>query len=554
VDGLRPLLHDIGEYSRVLLPGYRLRDYQLGPARAVAGDIVRGGGGQFAWVFSRQSGKDEALAQLCAWLLTRYQNAGGAIVVAAPTLTQAGIQRDRVLDRLRRSALTAGQARTREGYIVQVGQAEARYLSAGESANPRGQTASLLLVANEAQDIDPAIWDARFDPMAASTNATTLFMGTVWDRNGLLHRQMEHLASLEGGRYAPGGRFAEGGGRTRPEGGRGKGEPDGSSLRLPPSSPLGRSDPPLPPQRSAPLPPLVYKVPWPEVAAELPAYGARVRERIAQHGESHPFIRTEYALEVLDGEGGLFPPRRIAQLQGDHPRLHRAEPGKRYAGLLDVAGEEEEGSGPGAFDNTSRRDSTALTIVEVGIESSVASPQSSESPHDPLAVLPSRRLAVYRVVSRMAWTGTRHTALHDQLVDLARNVWNLSALVIDATGVGAGLASFLADQLGRGPRRVIVSPFLFNRKTKSDLGWAFIGLIDGGRLKEYADDGSDITRIYRHQLAACTYEVLPGPGKLLRWSVPPSRGHDDLLISTALTARLDEIDWRDRTARGSAGP
>ena len=72
-----------------------------------------------------------------------------------------------------------------------------------------------------------------------------------------------------------------------------------------------------------------------------------------------------------------------------------------------------------------------------------------------------------------------------------------------------------------------------------------------GRLTQYADDGADITRIYRHQLAACTYEVLPGPGKLLRWSVPAGRGHDDLLISTALTARLDEIDWRDRTARGS---
>jgi hypothetical protein len=51
---------------------------------------------------------------------------------------------------------------------------------------------------------------------------------------------------------------------------------------------------------------------------------------------------------------------------------------------------------------------------------------------------------------------------------------------------------------------VIVSPFLFNRKTKSDLGWRFIGLIDGGRIKEYAEDSADITRIYRHQLAACT--------------------------------------------------
>jgi hypothetical protein len=481
---LRPLLLDVGEYSRVLLPGYRLRAYQLGPARAIAESVTGRLGRQFAVVFSRQAGKDETLAQLIAWLLTRYQVMGGTIVVAAPTRTpQANITRDRVLARLKRSALTVGKARARDGYIIEVGQASARFLSADEGANPRGQTASLLLVANEAQDIDPGIWDARFDPMAASTNATTVFMGTVWDKVGLLHRQMEHLAALE--------------------------SRDGVRR--------------------------LYKVPWPEVAAELPAYGERVRERIAQHGESHPFIRTEYMLEVLDGEGGLFPPQRMAQLQGEHPRLHRAEPGKRYAGLLDVAGEEEEGSGPEAFDNTSRRDSTAFTIVEV------------------LAETGGRDLPLYRVVDRMAWTGTKHVALHEQLVDLARTVWKLSALVVDATGVGAGLSSFLADRLSSGPRRVIVEPFVFTGKSKSDLGWAFVGLIDGGRIKEYADDGSDITRIYRHQLAACTFEVLPGPGKLLRWSVPASRGHDDLLISTALTARLDALDWRDRTARGSVG-
>ena len=502
VAGVRPLLEDIGAYSRVLLPGYRLRGYQLGPARAIAESVTERLGRQFVVVFSRQAGKDETLAQLIAWLLTRYQLLGGTIVVAAPTRTpQANITRDRVLDRLQRSALTVGKVRAREGYIVEVGQASARFLSADEGANPRGQTASLLLVANEAQDIDPAIWDARFDPMAASTNATTVFMGTVWDRNGLLHRQMEHLARLE---------VVQARSRAVEEGGRSARRHDATTPRL------------------------VFRVPWPEVAAELPAYGERVRARIAQHGESHPFIRTEYLLEVLDGEGGLFPPQRIAQLQGEHPRLHRAEPGKRYAGLLDVAGEEEEGSGPEAFDNASRRDSTALTIVEVATA--------------------GRELPLYRVVDRMAWTGTRHVALHDQLVDLARTVWKLSALVVDATGVGAGLASFLADQLANGPRRVIVEPFVFTGKSKSDLGWAFVGLIDGGRIKEYADDGTDITRIYCHQLAACTYEVLPGPGKLLRWSVPASRGHDDLLISTALTARLDALDWRDRTARGSADP
>ena len=29
------------------------------------------------------------------------------------------------------------------------------------------------------------------------------------------------------------------------------------------------------------------------------------------------------------------------------------------------------------------------------------------------------------------------------------------------------------------------------------------------------------------------------------------RGHDDLSISTALTSRLDALDWRYRVARGS---
>ncbi|MBL8129836.1 MAG: hypothetical protein JNM64_19525, partial [Chloroflexia bacterium] len=52
---------------------------------------------------------------------------------------------------------------------------------------------------------------------------------------------------------------------------------------------------------------------------------------------------------------------------------------------------------------------------------------------------------------------------------------------------------------------------------------------------------------------ACTYEVLPGPGRLLRWSVPASRGHDDLLVSAALAARLDRLDWRERVATGVAG-
>ena len=296
----RLALRDVGTFSRLLLPERTLRPYQVDPARAIATSVARRQGHSFAVVFSRQAGKDELLAQLVAYLLLRMQRRGGSIVLAAPTfLPQAALMRDRLLARLQEPlpAAFAGKATVRDGYAVTLGRASARFLSAAPGANARGQTADLLLVANEAQDIAPDIWDAVFDPMAASTNATTLFLGTVWSRDTLQARQMAFLREEE-----------QRDGRQR-----------------------------------------VWTVPWQMVARELPAYGDRVRARMAQFGPAHPFIRTEYCLEELDGEGGLFPPSRIAAMQGNHPRRHAAEPGKRYALLLDVAGEEEGDPGPAGW-------------------------------------------------------------------------------------------------------------------------------------------------------------------------------------------------------------
>ncbi len=65
-----------------------------------------------------------------------------------------------------------------------------------------------------------------------------------------------------------------------------------------------------------------------------------------------------------------------------------------------------------------------------------------------------------------------------------------------------------------------------------------------------ARTGSDITADYYAQLRATTYEVLNGPGNVLRWSVPARDGHDDLVISAALTAVLDGLNLRPRIARG----
>jgi hypothetical protein len=496
MEGLRTYFSNLNYYSQMLTPHKKLRPYQLTPAQAIIEAVRRNTQpstfnldpssfpppNEFAVVFSRQAGKDEMTAQLLAYLLTLYREAGGQVVLAAPTEKQANISRDRLLARLKHP-LNAGYLRSREGYIVGLGAAEARFLSAEPSANVRGETASLLLVANEAQDILPQRWDAVFDPMAASTNATTLFMGTVWTANTLLARQMRYLRQLE--------------------------RDDGQ-------------------QR-------VFQVDWQEVARYVPAYGRRVEARIAQLGPTHPFVQTEYCLKELDGDGGLFGPERRALMVGSHPRQVRAEPSKSYALLVDVAGENETGlEGAELRAQSPRQDSTAVTVVEIvraeGLEAA--------------ATLPS-----YRVVNRYVWTGVKHAELLGRLVGLARDTWQARYVVVDATGIGATLASFLQTRLGE--QRV--RPFVFSQKSKSDLGWNFCGLVDSGRYKEYADDGAADTAWFWRQLAAVEYQVRPGPGQLMSWSVPDPTLHDDLVMSAALVTLLDEQDWRPRRARQIQG-
>lgn len=477
---LRRVLEDVGEFSNVVWPRWRLREYQARVAREIAESVKGGEGRQFAVVFARQSGKDEMLAQLAGYLMCRYRLRGGSIIVANPTLRPQGlIGKRRLAERLRSPFVGPVQS---DGHSLSVGRSTCAFMSAGPSAQARGETATLLLACNEAQDVSPGRWDSVFDPMGASAHATQVFSGTVWTSRTLLARQMAYLGELE--------------------------RKDGKRR--------------------------VFKVGWEEVAAHVPEYGEQVRSRIAQFGRDHPFIRTEYFLEEQDAEGKLFGPARRAHMIGDHPRQRSGTAGKAYAMLLDVAGAEEGGEGVEGMERVGRggvnRDATALTVVEVDLS----------GVDDPLVMRPR-----YRVVDRRLWVGTPHPQLHATIVDLARNVWAVRHLVVDATGVGAGLAGFLGQALaGR------VVPFVFGSASKSQLGWDFVGLVESGRYKEYAEDGEADTGLFWTQVEACQAQVGEGPGKPLRWGVESRATHDDLLVSAALCAVLDRLDWRPRVARG----
>jgi hypothetical protein len=474
-------LADISLFSELVIEK-PLRSYQLEPACVILDSILAGRGLTFAVMMSRQAGKNELSGQLEAYLLNLYRGRGGQVVKASPTFKPQTVNSIlRLCDRLD-NVWNEGQVRRREGYIVELGKARCLFFSAGSQASVVGATADVLLECDEAQDVCPEKWSKDFRPMGASTNVTTVLWGTAWTSDTLLARTIQHLHRLE----------------TR----------DGRKR--------------------------VFRFAADRVGAEVPAYARYVSGEVARLGRDHPLIKTQYYLEEIDALGGLFPPLRRALMRGDHERRHEAEPGKRYAFLIDVAGEDEQqGDASARMKLTNpRRDGTALTVVEVA---------------HAYGELPR-----YRTVDRRLWLGTKHASLHDQILALARH-WRATFVVVDATGVGAGLASFLEQALGerRPGGASLLIPLQFTPKLKSDLGWGFVGIVETGRYHDYADDGEPDTRQFWYEVAHCQYEVRSGPAQAMRWGVWEApgydgliaRGHDDLLFSAALCAVLDLQEW-----------
>ncbi len=172
-----------------------LRPYQLEAAQAVIDSIRERAGRSIVVMFSRQSGKDELSANLKAYLLARRHTQEAGIVEVNPTYKPQTINAiQRLEERLRGNPLTRGLWRKRSDFMRMVGRAKVTFLSGDAKANVVGSVASLLLIVNEAQDIEPAVYDRNFAPMAASTNATRLFMGTAWTSHTLLARELRPRA------------------------------------------------------------------------------------------------------------------------------------------------------------------------------------------------------------------------------------------------------------------------------------------------------------------------------------------------------------------------
>lgn len=323
--------------------------------------------------------------------------------------------------------------------------------------------------------------------MAASTNATTVLYGTPWDSRTLLEQQKRINLDLE--------------------------RRDGVQRH--------------------------FRYDWQEVARYNPDYRRFVEAERERLGESHPLFKTQYALETIEGGRGFLSAAQRAWLQGTHLRRHAPDSDHGvYVAGIDLAGEAETLDTDAAIRLAQpRRDSTVVTIARV-LPSALMGEGTGEG--DPLARVLGPDI---EVLDHVWYTGRNLASLVGDLAGLLGRTWRCRRVVVDATGIGAGIASMLVRLLGSR----VVHPFTFTIPGKSRLGFDLIAAVNAGRLKLYRGDGSpEFQQFWREiDLAQVRYRA----GRAMDFYVDPREGHDDFLVSLALAVEAASL-YQPRVARG----
>lgn len=484
----------------------RLRNYQREVFMAVIDSVLQRKGLTFVVMFPRQSGKNELQAQIETYLLSLLSQLPVELIKVSPTLKPQALNAMRRLERtVKKNIIVNGLLQKQAGSLYRLCNASITFLSGAPESNIVGATASALLEVDEAQDLLVDKFDRDIAPMAASTHATRVFWGTAWTSQTLLGRELRAARAAEAA----------------------------DEIRR------------------------VFICTAEDVCAEVPAYARHVQEVVARQGRNHPLVRTQYFSEEIDSQGGMFPAERLARMQSASDPL--AIPpnfpleGRRYALLLDVGGVDEGVRGMDGKVTLSNpaRDASALTLVEVSAPSNRLSTTGDNFLHRPVENSAPYTLPIFTPVRRWQWLGVDHNRLFEEIRRIAMD-WRVTSVVVDATGVGAGLASFLENAL---PGRVI--PFTFTATSKSKLGWDFLAVVDSNRWQEprYSPllDAPEVTcqQEFFRQLQACTFSVSTGPEQQIRWGVPDGTRdlhsgepvHDDWILSAALCTLLEDKDW-----------
>ena len=274
-----------------------------------------------------------------------------------------------------------------------------------------------------------------------------------------------------------------------------------------------------------------FEFDWQAVAQHNPHYQRYVEAERQRLGSDHPLFLSQYCLTPVSDDGRFLDNTRQALLQGNHSRKNAPLSGRTYVAGIDLAGESEDPAVGGLRANEPLRDSTVVTIGELRyLDDGFGS-----------------KLPTLSVVEHFWWTGKPHTEIFSTLVHLLKNVWACRRVVVDATGIGAGIAAFLRKTIGPS----IVKPFTFTARSKSDLGFDLLAAINSGRLRIYKPDGSPESTEFWSQISKARRTVRPN--QTINFFVDPSEGHDDFLSSLALLVKASEYTPRRATGRVREG-
>jgi len=466
--------------------GITLRPYQLEAANAIIKSVFNRDGLTFVIIFSRQSGKDETLAIIFLFLLLRFIEWGADMVCAQPTFKPQTIN---AMERLRNRGTNFGRRLRRTAcYIMRLGQARVSYFSTDPSANVVGATADRLLVINEAQDVDPTVYDKRFSPMAASGNATKVFSGTSWTTDTLLER--EKAAAL----------IAE--------------KQDGIKR--------------------------VFIVDSMEVAKANPLYGRYVEQEIQKLGRQHPLIRSQYFCETIDAQAGMFNAARRALMQGDQPAQSTPIAGHHYAFCIDVAGQDEALLNLDGMGNPGR-DSTTLSIVDIDLSTLPTLQAPTYRIVSRHAWQGQNHLTIFGKLKAFAdqWR-PQHIVI--DATGVGEGLWAMLDKAFPARVIPVKFTQQTKSEIGWRFLAIIETGRI--RDCSDEQASSLHRPLPTGDGRKTVHD------VVRLQYDKCQSEILPGPAKTLRWGVKdgtrgPDGGliHDDYILADSLVAELDTLNW-----------
>ena len=486
---LKSLVLSVRLFSAVVVQ-LSLYQYQAVCVDSVLDSCLNNRGLEFLWIFPRQSGKDEAIAQMCAFLLALFHRADAGLVHVYPTGGQLATGITRLEHRLENAWSGGRWWRKSKPDRRGLGKAQVAFFSGHPLARSEGATANLLLIVNETQDQNEGTIERRFTPMRASSNATALYVGTVRTTDDYLWKVKQRLEKEQ---------LADGF-------------------------------------------PRVFMVDPYMVGAENPHYLEFVERQIELKGRQHPAVRTEFFNEPVDVAAGLFPPRRRDLMRGYHARLSGPQAGESYLALVDVGGQDEAATEAyGQELDNPNRDYTVCTVVRVRRD-------------DQIKVGPVYEVVDVFVDhgSRHFQSAVGQPALFDRLMAVLVR-WSVVAVICDSTGVGQGLTDALIEAYKRTVIGFDFSKAYGKARLGSDFlavveTGRFRYFIDDVDV-----EGSDSWWFFT-QAEHCSYELaesLPIE-RGLRWGVSPAAKvilsdggseliHDDRLLSAALIAEADRL-------------